>query len=833
MRPAKGLILPGGLSRSPPCCKLFLEKFLRKNYAGSCKSMQGIRSRNLWEPGRTAAGILIILLIVLSGLFALVSPTPPEARAFSSFSNARWIIASGALNMVQELDPALASQFWNNNLSNVQGNAEPPVNTVPAGWSSIADQSYTADGSCGSASGCRSFTSDLNSGVISKASIPATPSAEIQAPCSSMQQFGQTAASNGFTPIVAPAQDLVSALTSSLGGEAKQWQEFLRLGLPACATQAANRYHIQAQSDELTEADYDAFVIQAALQARAANPSVIVTAGLSTNPPAGVPTPQQLYQDSIDVSSNTDGFWLNVPTPGSSCGSCSAARPDNAVQYLELADGMLPFYPHSGGSLDTIYPASTTTSSFSLEAIGSQLTWTTAETLPAGTVIPAGTYTFQDFTDGTSGSSSATVNISFGYCSGTGCTNRASIVGSGAWNPVVNAGDAGSTSTYTTSSATTLPSGGPYGLYTTVTVQSAGSFNLDYDSTTTETNLAIPRPSALPAPSAQSPVLFLHQGSGLDASMPTGQATTMSLATSGASQTWVSSANYPAGTVIPGGRYLFQAWTDGTRGAATAQLGLEFGYCLASDCAANKHAIVRSSRWDPTVTSGSLGDQLDPNGLSSVSTSTATTLPSGGPYELYFTVSVLSPGSFNLLFDSANAPTNLATPFLQGVTSSTPAPTVTPLTSTPTLATTATSGVTPTPTVSATPTPAPTLGITPTVGVTPTPTVSETSCSVHYAITNQWQGGFGASFTITNTGTTIINGWTLQFSFANGQTITQGWNGTFSQDGSVVTVTSLSYNGTVPVGGSPGSEPGFNGSWTATNSAPTAFTLNGAACTVV
>jgi endoglucanase len=104
---------------------------------------------------------------------------------------------------------------------------------------------------------------------------------------------------------------------------------------------------------------------------------------------------------------------------------------------------------------------------------------------------------------------------------------------------------------------------------------------------------------------------------------------------------------------------------------------------------------------------------------------------------------------------------------------------------------------------------------------------------VHYAITNQWSGGFGAAFTITNTGTTAINGWSLKFSFANGQTITQGWNGSFAQSGSAVTITNASYNGSIPAGSQASNEPGFNGSWNGTNAAPTAFTLNGAACGVV
>ena len=157
----------------------------------------------------------------------------------------------------------------------------------------------------------------------------------------------------------------------------------------------------------------------------------------------------------------------------------------------------------------------------------------------------------------------------------------------------------------------------------------------------------------------------------------------------------------------------------------------------------------------------------------------------------------------------------------------TPVPTVTP-TSTPITTPTATPTTIPT----ATPTRTPTA--TPTAGLTPTPTqTAGASCSVHYAITNQWPGGFGASFTITNTGSTAINGWSLKFAFPNGQTITQLWNGTYTQSGGNVTITNVSYNGSIAAGGTLSSEPGFNGAWNGTNSAPTSFTLNGATCTTV
>jgi cellulase/cellobiase CelA1 len=101
---------------------------------------------------------------------------------------------------------------------------------------------------------------------------------------------------------------------------------------------------------------------------------------------------------------------------------------------------------------------------------------------------------------------------------------------------------------------------------------------------------------------------------------------------------------------------------------------------------------------------------------------------------------------------------------------------------------------------------------------------------VQYAITNQWPGGFGVNMTITNTGTTAINGWNLVFAFPNGQTITQLWNGTFTQSGATVTVTNLSYNAAIAPGATLSSPPGFNGAWSGSNQAPTSFSLNGSPC---
>lgn len=105
------------------------------------------------------------------------------------------------------------------------------------------------------------------------------------------------------------------------------------------------------------------------------------------------------------------------------------------------------------------------------------------------------------------------------------------------------------------------------------------------------------------------------------------------------------------------------------------------------------------------------------------------------------------------------------------------------------------------------------------------------ACHVGYTITNQWTPGFQVGLSIDNTSATAINGWTLSWTFANGQTVTQLWNGAATQSGPTVTVKNLNYNASIPAGGSY-KDTGFTGTWSGTNSIPTAFTLNGATCTV-
>ncbi|MEU0877223.1 glycoside hydrolase family 48 protein [Lentzea sp. NPDC005914] len=102
------------------------------------------------------------------------------------------------------------------------------------------------------------------------------------------------------------------------------------------------------------------------------------------------------------------------------------------------------------------------------------------------------------------------------------------------------------------------------------------------------------------------------------------------------------------------------------------------------------------------------------------------------------------------------------------------------------------------------------------------------SCTVAYQITNEWNTGFGATATIRNDGD-ALDGWKLTWTFPDGQRVTQGWNGTFSQTGAVVSVTNPDWARTIPAGGS--AQVGFNGSKGSANRPPTDFAVNGVACT--
>ena len=101
------------------------------------------------------------------------------------------------------------------------------------------------------------------------------------------------------------------------------------------------------------------------------------------------------------------------------------------------------------------------------------------------------------------------------------------------------------------------------------------------------------------------------------------------------------------------------------------------------------------------------------------------------------------------------------------------------------------------------------------------PPAGTKACTAAYSITGHWTGGFQGDVKVT-AGGAAITAWTVNWTYANGQTISQTWNATLTSSGSAVTARNVSYNGALGAGAS--TNFGFLGSWNGTTNAIPALT---------
>ena len=103
------------------------------------------------------------------------------------------------------------------------------------------------------------------------------------------------------------------------------------------------------------------------------------------------------------------------------------------------------------------------------------------------------------------------------------------------------------------------------------------------------------------------------------------------------------------------------------------------------------------------------------------------------------------------------------------------------------------------------------------------------ACHIAYTDQNDWGTGFTGAVSITNSGTAALNSWTLRWTYAGNQILNQAWNASYAQSGATVTLTNMSYNGSIGAGVTL-TGVGFNANYSGANAAPTAFYLNGVLC---
>ncbi|WP_329401772.1 glycosyl hydrolase family 18 protein [Streptomyces melanogenes] len=106
-----------------------------------------------------------------------------------------------------------------------------------------------------------------------------------------------------------------------------------------------------------------------------------------------------------------------------------------------------------------------------------------------------------------------------------------------------------------------------------------------------------------------------------------------------------------------------------------------------------------------------------------------------------------------------------------------------------------------------------------------TPAAAAASATATYTKTQDWGSGFGAQWTVKNTGTTTLTSWTVEWDYPSGTSVTSFWDADVTHDVNHWTAKNKAYNGTLAPGASV--TFGFNG---AGSGAPSGCKLNGGSC---
>ncbi|MEU7787320.1 protein kinase [Amycolatopsis sp. NPDC049159] len=83
---------------------------------------------------------------------------------------------------------------------------------------------------------------------------------------------------------------------------------------------------------------------------------------------------------------------------------------------------------------------------------------------------------------------------------------------------------------------------------------------------------------------------------------------------------------------------------------------------------------------------------------------------------------------------------------------------------------------------------------TPPPSTPPTPTTADLGCAASYEVTNSWPGGYQVLVTVRNDHDEDLSGWSVRWTLPDGHRITGLWNGTYTVDGSTVTVDNAAWN---------------------------------------
>ena len=264
------------------------------------------------------------------------STSPPAPNTTSIYPNSTnasnsafpyrfgWVVLSGAVNQIIGLNATLAKWAFDNPNTIIIG-------AVPKGWVSkrAADfHNYSAlNASIASLS-----PSEYYGIILDQENWSFTPLHEqLNTTYYTMLSY-RIAKPHGLVLISTPALDLAKAYgyRSNLSGV------FERLGIAYNSSMYSQIYELQAQSLERNTSTFASFSHDEYLQAKSANPDIKFFIGISTNPNSENITGEELYAAINSTENFSDGYWLNVPNQSAYCPGCGKAKPEVAVQLLQI-----------------------------------------------------------------------------------------------------------------------------------------------------------------------------------------------------------------------------------------------------------------------------------------------------------------------------------------------------------------------------------------------------------------------------------------------------------------------------------------------------------------
>jgi hypothetical protein len=267
-----------------------------------------------------APTMLLLIVMALGGGAHLLSPlgwpvpgpaAPPATLRFSRPAHGLYLVISEQhLRDIQAVAPKLAAELLARRMTIV----------LTPGSSALTPP--------GGAVGTAFFTSyaqfigrlrrhAIPAGVRAVAYDPelwqATPFIERLDPERYMALFAAAAHRHGYAAILMPGRDLLAAASPCRQQPGENLDAaFLRCGLAGATARLSQIFEIQTAPIELRGAELHSFAAACAKQARAANPSVVLIATLSTQPGTGWVSAWQLSRAAAAVRPFVQGFQLNL-----------------------------------------------------------------------------------------------------------------------------------------------------------------------------------------------------------------------------------------------------------------------------------------------------------------------------------------------------------------------------------------------------------------------------------------------------------------------------------------------------------------------------------------